>query len=156
MFNKICFLTLRNKFAIYVSFGGRLPYQYIWLIYLGLEMLICNKNVKFIKQTTHFSLTHSHAWNVQIVKLDLCCWQQWQPHNFSLNVSCFCPILKIQRLDPFKISIVSEFFPTIALKTYCFGALSQICAIVHCVIDRKWDLVWPDWLTDGCELQRMK
>ena len=35
---------------------------------------------------------------------------------------------------------------TIAMTAHCFGALSQVRAIGHCVIDQERDLLKPDWL----------
>ena len=35
---------------------------------------------------------------------------------------------------------------TIAMTAHCFGALSHVRQIWHCVIGHKSDLLWPDWL----------
>ena len=61
----------------------------------------------------------------------------------------FYPTLRmqIQPLNSLKTVLkVGDLSSTIAMTAHCFGALSQVRAIGHCVIGQECDLLWPDWL----------
>ena len=61
----------------------------------------------------------------------------------------FYPTLRmqIQPLDSLKtVSKVGDLSSTIAMTVHCFGTLSQVRAIGHCVIGQECDLLCPDWL----------
>ena len=62
---------------------------------------------------------------------------------------CFYSTLikQIQTLYPLKMaSKFADLLSTIPMTAHCFGALSQVHAIWHCVIGQKRDIIWPDWL----------
>ena len=44
------------------------------------------------------------------------------------------------------VSKVGNLSSMIATTAHCFGALSQVRAIGHCVIGQERDLLLPDWL----------
>ena len=55
--------------------------------------------------------------------------------------------MQIQPLNSLKtVSKVGDLSSMIAMTAHCFGALSQVHAIGHCVIGQERDLFWPDWL----------
>ena len=57
---------------------------------------------------------------------------------------CFYPTLRmqIQSLNSLKtVSKVDDLSSTIAMTAHCFGALSQVHAIGHCVIGQERDLL---------------
>ena len=65
------------------------------------------------------------------------------------NEFLFLSTLKkqIQPINPLKtVSKVGDLPSTIAMTAHCFGALSQVRAIEHCVIGQERDLLPPDWL----------
>ena len=43
-------------------------------------------------------------------------------------------------------SKVGDLSSTIAMTAHCFGALSQVRGIGHCVLGQERDLLQPDWL----------
>ena len=50
--------------------------------------------------------------------------------------------MQIQALNYLKtVSKVGDLSSTIAMTVHCFGALSQVCAIGHCVIGQERDLL---------------
>ena len=54
--------------------------------------------------------------------------------------------MQIQPLNSLKtVSKVGDVSSTIAMTAHCFGALSQVRAIGHCVIGQERDLLWT-WL----------
>ena len=62
---------------------------------------------------------------------------------------CFHPTLKnsIQSTNRLKtVSKVGDLSSTIAIVAHCFGALSQVRAIGHCMIGQERDPLLPDWL----------
>ena len=68
---------------------------------------------------------------------------------FQRRSCCFYPTLKklIQPINRLKtVSKVGDLPSTIAMTAHCFGALSQVRAIGHCMIGQERDLLWPDWL----------
>ena len=75
-------------------------------------------------------------------------WRSVSKKPFKMGF-CFYPTLRmqIQSLNSLKtVSKVGDLSSTIAMTAYCFGALSQVRAIGHCVIGQEHDLLWPDWL----------
>ena len=55
--------------------------------------------------------------------------------------------MQIQPLNSLKtVSKVVNLFSMVAMTVHCFGALSQVRAIGHCMIGQQRDLLWPDWL----------
>ena len=61
---------------------------------------------------------------------------------------CFYPtlVMQIQPLNSLKIvSKVGHFSSTITMTAHCFGVLSRVRVIEHCVIGQQRDLLWPDW-----------
>ena len=54
--------------------------------------------------------------------------------------------MQIQPLNSLKtVSKVGDVSSTIAMTAHCFGALSQVRGIGHCVIGQERDLLWT-WL----------
>ena len=98
--------------------------------------------------------------NLQPKKPSKLCVQQTMTircqRNYSIWVLLLFTIVKqIQRLNPLKrASIFSDLSSTITVTSYCFGALSQVRAIGHCVVGQECGIVWPG----GCgrEFQRPK
>ena len=75
-------------------------------------------------------------------------WRSDSKKPFKMGV-CFYPTLRmqIQPLISLKIvSTVGDLSSTIVMTAHCFGELSQVRAIGHCVIGQECDLLWPDWL----------
>ena len=65
------------------------------------------------------------------------------------NGVCFYPTLRmqIQPLNSFKtVAKVGDLSLMIAMTVHCFGALSEVPVIGHCVIVQERDLLCPDWL----------
>ena len=52
--------------------------------------------------------------------------------------------MQIEPLNsPKTISKLGDLSSTIAMTAHCFGALSPVRAIGHCVIGQERDLIWP-------------
>ena len=87
--------------------------------------------------------------NVQPKRPSRLCVQQTMTircqRNYSIWVLLLFTIVKqIQRLNPLKrASIFSDLSSTITVTSYCFGALSQVRAIGHCVVGQECGIVWP-------------
>ena len=55
--------------------------------------------------------------------------------------------MQIESLYSLKtVSKFADLSSTIAMTAHCFGAISQVPAIGHCMIGQERDLLWPDKL----------
>ena len=75
-------------------------------------------------------------------------WRSVSKKPFKMG---FCFYLKLrmhtQPLNSLKtVSKFGDLSSTIAMTAHCFGALSRVRAIGHCVIGQERDLHCPDWL----------
>ena len=68
---------------------------------------------------------------------------------FQRRSCCSCSTLRMQ-IKPLNylktVSKVADLTSTIAMTVHCFGALTQVRTIGHCVIGQERNLLWPDWL----------